>query len=158
MTLERLVLHSYAERGKDKVLKGQDMPIDYPSVSLNSVFRAFKFVAPFYKKLINYLKRPKLKLSVSNTSIEFLTNTGQIQHPNFLSIVIENVESTDIHLDLNKAFINGESLGYIIQVNPYYSSTREVAIKENEFSTKNTLLNLFRENWTTSKFKKIAPH
>jgi hypothetical protein len=137
---------------------GMYMVIDHISLPMKLVFGVIKFVPYVVNTMNNYWKRPKLKLSVSTTDIEFFTSEGQKQLPSFLSITIENLESFELHLDLNKANLNGESLGYIIQQNIFFARTNEGTKSEVKLSTKNVLLNLFRENWITSKFLKIPPY
>jgi len=128
------------------------------SLPMKLVFSILKFTPYVVSTLYNYWKRPKLKLSVSTTNIEFFTANGQKQLPSFLSITIENLEPVELHFDLNKANLNGESLGYIIQQNIFFARTNEATKNEVKLSTENSLLNLFRENWATSKFMKIPAH
>ncbi len=134
------------------------MAFDNISPYFKIFYYILKFIPNFVKIIINYWRRPKLKLSVANRHIEFLTNSGEKQSPDFISIIIENCENSDVSLDLNKACINGESLSYIIQQNLYFSKTHDGTKSDIKISTNNALLNLFRENWTTSKFIKIAAH
>ena len=134
------------------------MAIDHISLPMKLVFGVLKFIPYIISTLSNYWKRPKLKLSISTTNIEFFTADGVRQLPHFLSITIENLESVELHIDLNKVNLNGESLAYIIQQNIFFARTNEATKSEVKLSTKNNLLNVFRENWTTSKFLKIPAH
>jgi hypothetical protein len=134
------------------------MEIGNVELSLKLPLAILKFLPHLVKTLWNYCNRPKLRLSIANTYIEFCTHDGQIQCPSFPSIRIENTESSNVTLDLNKAFINGEALSYIIQQNIFFSKTSEQNTIENKLTTNNKLINLFRENWTTSKFIQIAAH
>ncbi len=134
------------------------MAAEYLSVTFKAALVILRFVPHIGKTLWNYWKRPKLKLSITNTNIEFYTNDGRPQLPSFPSIRVHNSGSTDVTIDLNKVSINGESLAYIIQQNKYFSMTLGQSKPENKLTTKNELLNTFRENWTTSKFFKLLAH
>ena len=134
------------------------MLIDHITPPLSIVFSILKIIPHFFKTLWNYWKRPKLKLAVSHIHIEFKNNTNQIEMPNFVAIVLENPKSKDLHIDLDKVNINGQSLAYIIQQNKYFCKTLEATSPEYKLTTSNSLLNLFRENWTVSKLTKIGAY
>ncbi len=134
------------------------MAAEYLSVTFKAALAILKFVPHIAKTLWNYWKRPKLNLSVTNTNIEFYTNDGRPQLPSFPSIRIHNSGSADVTIDLNKVSINGESLTYIIQQNKYFSMTLGKSKPGSKLTTKNELLNTFKENWTSSKFFKLLAH
>lgn len=134
------------------------MDIGNVDLSLKFPLEILKFVFGLVNTLWNYCNRPKLRLSIVNTNIEFCAHDGQKQCPSFPAIRIENTESSNVTLDLNKAYINGESLSYIIQQNIFFSKTSKQNTNENKLTTNDRVINLFRENWTTSKFIQIAAH
>lgn len=134
------------------------MTIDHISLPMKLVFGLVKFIPHTVRILRNYWKRPKLNLSISTTNIEFFTSDGTRETPSFLCITIENLEQFELHLDLDKVVLNGESLAYIIQQNIFFARTNEKTKSDIKLSTSNNLLNIFRENWTTSKFLKIPAH
>lgn len=134
------------------------MLIDHITPPLSLVISILKIVPNTCKTLWNYWKRPKLKLHVSHIHIEFKSKNGQIELPSFVAIALENPESKELHVDLNKVNINGASLAYIIQQNKYFSRTLEATSPEYKLTTTNSLLNQFRENWTQSKLTKIGAH
>jgi hypothetical protein len=134
------------------------MPIDHIAPPLSLVISILKIIPNASKTLWNYWKRPKLKLDVSHIHIDFVNSSNQIERPNFVAIVLENPQAKELHIDLNKVNINGASLAYIIQQNNYFSRTLDATKSEYKLTTQNSLLNLFRENWTQSKLFKISAH
>ncbi len=134
------------------------MVAEYFSAGMKVGMAILRFLPNFAKTLWNYLKRPNLQLSVRNSHIEFATSDEKRLLPTFPSIRIQNTDSVDVTFDLGKFYINGESLTYIIQQNTYFSRTLEQNTPENKLSTKNNLINTFRENWTSSKFLNLPAH
>jgi hypothetical protein len=134
------------------------MAAEYLSVFFKVALAILKFIPHTAKTLWNYWKRPKFRLSVTNTNIEFITNEGKRQLPSFLSIRIHNESSTDVTIELNNFSINGESLSYIMQQNKYFSMLSVQNKSENRLTTKNELLNTFKQNWASSKFLKLVAH
>jgi hypothetical protein len=134
------------------------MVAEYLSAGMKVGLAILRFLPSFIRKLWNYWKRPSLQLGVRNTSIEFATSDAKRLLPHFPAIRIHNTGSDDVTFDLGKFFINGESLSYIIQQNPYFSRTLEQNSLENKLTTDNKLIRTFRENWTSSKFLKLPGH
>lgn len=134
------------------------MAIDYVSIPIRILLSIVKFIPYVLRSISNYWKRPKLKLYVSNSTIEFNTAQQKQEHPSFLAITLENITPVELHLDLNRASLNGESLGYIIQQNPFFSRMHEGNKAEVKLTTKNDLFNVFKENWSSQKFLKIPAY
>jgi hypothetical protein len=134
------------------------MAAEYASVILRLVLVVVKFVPNIAKKLWNYWKRPKLHLKPVCVNIEFETSDSKTKSPIFPAIRVTNKDKHGVTIDLNKTYINGESLTYIIQENTYFALTNNDTKSDMKLSTKNILLNIFRDNWTASKFIKIAAY
>ena len=134
------------------------MVAEYLSAGMKVGVAILKFLPNFIRKLWNYKSRPNLKFCVRHSHIEFSDNKGQRLLPSFPSIRIQNTDSNDITFDLGKFYINGESLTYIIQQNTYFSRTLDQNKSEIKLTTKNNIINTFRENWTSAKFLKLPAH
>jgi hypothetical protein len=138
------------------------MAAEYASVILRLVLVVVKFFVKFVpnitKKLWNYWKRPKLHLKPVLVNIEFETSDSKTESHTFPAIRVTNKDKHNVTIDLNKTYINGESLTYIIQQNTYFALTNNKNKSDMKLSTKNILLNIFRDNWTASKFIKIAAY
>lgn len=131
---------------------------EYLSAGMKIGLAVLRFLPNVVRKLWNYWKRPKLELSARYTDIEFTTNDGKRLLPHFPSIRIQNADSGDVTVDLGKFFINGESLAFIIQQNPYFSRTLDQNKPELKLDTSNAIINTFKDNWTKAKFLKIPAH
>jgi hypothetical protein len=131
---------------------------EYISAGMKVGMAILRFLPNIAKALWNYWKRPNLQLSIAYSYIEFSTSDDKRLLPSFPSIRIQNSGSVDITFDLGKFHVNGESLTYIVQQNTYFSRTLDQNAPENKLTTKNELINTFRENWTSSKFIKLPAH
>ncbi|MDY6980318.1 MAG: hypothetical protein SV201_10575 [Pseudomonadota bacterium] len=134
------------------------MVAEYLSAGMKVGMAILRLLPNLAKTLWNYWRRPNLQLSARNSHIEFVTSDEKRLLPTFPSIRVQNSDSVDITFDLEKFYINGESLTYIIQQNTYFLRTNEQNTPENKLTTKNNLLNTFRENWVSPKFLKLPAH
>ena len=134
------------------------MVAEYLSAGVKVGMAILRFLPNLAKTLWNYWKRPNLQLSPRNCHIEFVTSDDKRLLPNFPSIRIQNCDSVDVIFDLEKFYINGVSLSYIIQQNTFFARTHEQNTPQHKLTTKHNLLNIFRENWTSSKFLKLPAH
>jgi hypothetical protein len=134
------------------------MVVEYLSPILKFGMAIAKFIPHLIQVLWNYWRRPNLELSARNIHINFTDNKEKNHSPCFPAIKIHNVESSEITIDLNNVFINGESLSYIIKQNIYFSKTSKSSKPEVQLNTANKLINIYRENWNAEKFINIPAH
>lgn len=134
------------------------MVVDYLSPILKFGIAIAKFLPRVIQVTWNYWRRPNIELTVRNVHIDFTDNKEKIHSPSFPAIKIHNRESSEITIDLNSVFINGESLSYIIQQNIYFAKTAKSSDPEIKLCTANKLINKFRENWDSEKYIKVAAH
>jgi len=75
--------------------------------SINFLTKARKPLYLFSKKLLNYVRRPKLRLSVKSQDVWFSNNSDKFHFP-YLCIHIENITKNGLYLNLNRIYINNE--------------------------------------------------
>jgi hypothetical protein len=134
------------------------MVVEYVSPVLKFGMAIAKFIPHLIQVLWNYRRRPNLELSARHISINFTDNKEKNHSFCFPAIKVHNGELSEITIDLNNVFINGESLSYIMQQNISFLKTSKLSKPEVQLNTTNKLINIYRENWNAEKFIKIPAH
>jgi hypothetical protein len=139
-------------------LTGGNMAID---LGLGTIIKiatlAVKSIVSIFPVVWNFVKRPSIHVGVSWKVIEFEGNEKKY-FPHFTSVNIKNISKSDLVFDLDAVTIGNNSISYVIQQNTYFSRTHPNTRSDLALTTKDEVLNIFRENWVGSKLLTLKPH
>lgn len=134
------------------------MAAEYIGIIIKAGATIIKFLPRFFIKIWNYICRPKIRLAIRYTHIEFTDFESKRVLPSFPAIRVHNAEPKDLTLDFGRFYVNGESLSYIIQQNIYFCRTLDQTVREKKLDTNNELFTLFREKFISKTFLKLPAH